>query len=85
MLRPSPVEVRRGPQRSDSCRLKPGEAHCDQELADDVRRGPLRSRAGRWGPAKPTAIEGWQMRSREEKEKEEKEEKKEKEKEEHKI
>ena len=73
VLRISPVEVRRGPQRSDSRRLRTtaikswqwrsGEAHCDQELADEVRRGPLRSRAGRGGPAKPTAIESWQLRS----------------------
>ena len=45
-------------------RLRSGEAHgvqnlaahCDRELAVGVRRGPLRSRAGRWGPARPTAI-----------------------------
>ena len=47
-----PVEVRRGPRRAESRRLKSGEAHCDQELADEVRRRPLRSRAGRWGPAR---------------------------------
>ena len=52
-LRLSPVEL---PARS-------GEAHCDQELADEVRRGPLRSRAGSGGPARPTAIESWQLRS----------------------
>ena len=65
LLRLSPVEVRRGPQRSDSRRLKSGEAqaHCDQELADEFRRGPLRSRAGRWVPARPTAIKSWQMGS----------------------
>ena len=57
MLQISPSEVRRGPQRSDS-----GEAHY-RELALEVRRGPLRSRAGRWGPARPTAIESWQLRS----------------------
>ena len=63
----SPVEVRRGPQRSDPRRLKPaikswqmesGEAHCDQELADEIRRGSLRSRAGRWGPARKKEEEG---------------------------
>ena len=53
-LRISLVEVRRGPQRSDSRRLRSGEAHCDRELAVEVRRGPMRSRAGRWGPARPT-------------------------------
>ena len=47
-----PVEVRRGPQRSDSRRLKSGEDHCYQELADEIWRGSLRSRAGRWGPAR---------------------------------
>ena len=54
------IEVRRGPQysesrrvrsgeahrqRSDSRRLRSGEAHCDRELAVEVRRGPLRSMA----------------------------------------
>ena len=98
-----PVEVRRGPRRAESRRLRSGEAHgaqnlagwrparptalrlagwgparstaprlslvevrrghCNRELADEVRRGPLRSRAGRWGPARPTAIKSWQMRS----------------------
>ena len=48
-LRISPVEVRRGPQRSESRRLRSGEAHCD--------------RAGSGGPARPTAIKIWQMRS----------------------
>ena len=57
----SPDEVRWGPQRSDSRRLRSGEAHCNRELAvevrrvkelaDEVRRGPLRSRAG-GGPAR---------------------------------
>ena len=37
------VEVRRGPQRSES-QWRSGEAHCDQDLADEVRRGLLRSR-----------------------------------------
>ena len=32
-------------------------------LPVEVRRGPLRSRAGRWGPARPTAIKSWQMTS----------------------
>ena len=45
-LRISPVEVRRGPRRSESQTLA-GPAGRDQELADEVRRGPLRSRAGR--------------------------------------
>ena len=64
------VEVRRSPQRSDSDprRLKSGEDHCYQELADEIRRGSLRSRAGRWSPARPTAIKSWQMRSGEEEE-----------------
>ena len=57
----SPVEVRRGPQCSDSRRF--GEARCDRELAVEARRGPLRSRAGSGGPARPTAIKSWQMRS----------------------
>ena len=63
VLRISPSEVRRGPQHSDSRRLRSGEAHCDRELSVEVRRGPLRSRAGRWGPARPTAIKSWQRRS----------------------
>ena len=54
------TEVR---QRADSRRLRSGEAQCDRELADEVRRGPLRSRAGRWGRARTTAIKSWQMRS----------------------
>ena len=37
----SPVEVRRGPLCSDSCRLRSGEANCDQELTEEVRRGPV--------------------------------------------
>ena len=32
--------------------MRSGEDHCDQELADEVWRGPLRSRAGRRGPAR---------------------------------
>ena len=55
-----------GPARTTaikSWQMRSGEAHCDQELAEEVRRGPLRSRAGRWGPARPTAIKSWQMRS----------------------
>ena len=39
-----------------------------------IRRGP-RSRAGSGGPARPTAIKSWQMRSGEEKEKEKEKEK----------
>ena len=50
--RPSPVEVWRSTQRSDSRRLKSGEDHCYQELANEIWRGSLRSRAGRWGPAR---------------------------------
>ena len=49
--------------RGGPARWRSGEAHCDQELAEEVRRGPLRSRAGRGGPARPTAIKSWQMRS----------------------
>ena len=56
MLRISPVEVRRGRQRSDSRRLRSGEAHCDRELAAEVWQGSLRSSAGRRGPATTTAI-----------------------------
>ena len=82
----TPVEVRRGPLRSRASSWGPvrptaikcwqkrsGEAHCDQELADEIRRGPLRSRAGSGGPlrsragsggpAKPTAIKSCQRRS----------------------
>ena len=62
------VEVRWGPQRSDPRRLKSGEDHCYQELADEIRRGSLRSKAGRRSPARPTAIKSWQMRSGEEEE-----------------
>ena len=47
----------------ESWQWRSGEAHCDRELAVEVRRGPLRSRAGRGGPARPTAIESWQWRS----------------------
>ena len=64
--RPTALRLRRGPKRADSRRLKSGEAHCDQKLAVEIRRGPLRSRAGRCGPARPTAIKSWQMRSGEE-------------------
>ena len=78
-VRWGPVKVRRGPRRAESRRLKSGEAHsapnlagwsparpevhCDQELADEVRRRPLRSSAGRGGPATITAIKRWQWRS----------------------
>ena len=41
-----PVEVRRGPRRAESRRLKSGEDHCDQELADEVRRGEGEERGG---------------------------------------
>ena len=71
------VEVGRGPQRSDSRRLKSGEAHSAQTLARwsparptavrlspiEVWRGPQRSRASSWGPARTTAIKRWQMMS----------------------
>ena len=40
------VRLKSGPQRSDSRRLKSGEAHSDRELAVGVRQGPLRSGAG---------------------------------------
>ena len=32
--------------------MRSGDDHCDQALADDVRRRSLQSRAGRWGPAR---------------------------------
>ena len=51
------------PTAIKSWQMRSGEAHCDQELADEVRRGPLRSRAGTGAPARPTAIESWQLRS----------------------
>ena len=35
-----------------------GEAHCDRELAVEVPRGPLRSRAGRGGLARKEEKEG---------------------------
>ena len=54
------------PTAIESWQWRSGEAHCDQELADEVQRGPLRSRAGRWGLARTTAIKSWQMRSGEE-------------------
>eukprot|EP00435_Cladocopium_sp_Y103_P031167 s175_g7.t2 len=43
--------------------LRSGSAHCDVELAVEVRQGPLRSGAGRWGPAVPTAICNSRLRS----------------------
>ena len=71
VLRLSPVEVRRGPLRSragsggparptaiKSWQMRSGEAHCDQELADEIWQGSLRSRAGRWGPARKKEEEG---------------------------
>ena len=64
-LRLSPVEVRQGSLRSragsggpskpaavKSWQMRSGEAHCDQELADEVRRGAVRSRAGSGGPVR---------------------------------
>ena len=63
----SPVEVQRGPQCSESHRLRSGEARSAPTLAG---WGPARptalSRAGRWDPARLTAIKSWQMRSGEE-------------------
>ena len=61
MLRISPVEVRRGPQRSESRRLRSGEATALRLSPVEVRQGPPRSRAGSGVPARPTAIKGWQM------------------------
>ena len=52
----APTLAGRGPARPTALRLSPVE----------VRRGPLLSRAGRWDPAKLTAIKSWQMRSAEE-------------------
>ena len=46
----SPVEVRRGPQRSRASSWGPAKP-CHQVLAEEVRRRPLRSSAGRWCPA----------------------------------
>ena len=46
--------------RPPAKKMRSGETHCDEELADEVRRGPLRRR---WGPARPTAMKSWQMRS----------------------
>ena len=56
-----------GPARPTALRLsrlRSGEAHCDQELAEEVGRRPLRSRAGRWGPARKKEEEGRRRRSR---------------------
>ena len=74
-----PVEVRRGPRRAESRRLRSGEAHSsesrrlrsgevhsDRELAVEVWRGPLWSSVGRWGPARPTAIKICQVMTGEE-------------------
>ena len=57
---------RGGPARPtaiESWQLRSGGAHCNQELAKEVRRGPLLSRAGSWDPALPSRAE---MRSGEE-------------------
>ena len=52
------------PHCSESRRLRSGEAHMQRALSRaEVRRGPLRSRAGRGGPARATPIESWQRRS----------------------
>ena len=40
------------PTAIESWQWRSGDAHCDRELAVEVRRGPLRSRAGRGGPAR---------------------------------
>ena len=45
----------RGPARPTaikSWQMRSGEAPCDQELAAEVRRCPLRSKTGRGGPAR---------------------------------
>ena len=65
------------PTAIKSWQKRSGDDHCDQEPADEVRRLPLRSSAGRWCPATITAIKSWQMRSGEEGEEKEKEEKEE--------
>ena len=41
-------------------RLRSGSAHCDLEVAVEVRQCPLRSGIRRWGPAVPTPI--WKSR-----------------------
>ena len=72
MLRTWPVEVRRGPQRSRASRWGPamptaikcwhmrsGDDHCDQGLADEVRRGGgRRGGEGRKGGRKEGKEEG---------------------------
>ena len=51
------------PTAIESWQWRFGEAHCDQELADE---GPLRSKADRGGLARPSAIKSWQRRPGEE-------------------
>ena len=47
-----------------NCQLRSGDAHCDEELPVEVRRCPLRSRAGTGscGGTMPTAIKSCQLR-----------------------
>ena len=40
------------PTAIKSWQMRSGDGHCQTELADEVRRRSLRSRAGRWGPAR---------------------------------
>ena len=51
-----PSQLTSLPATTELLRADPGmasaQAHCDQELADEVRRRPLRSRAGSGGPAR---------------------------------
>ena len=44
-------------------RLRSGSAHCDLEVAVDVRQCPLRPGSRGWGPAVPTAICNSRLRS----------------------
>ena len=59
--------------------MRSGETHCKQELAEEVRRDPLQTIAGRGGPARPTANKSWQRRSGENEEKDKEKAKEEKE------
>ena len=51
----SQVEVQRCSLSSDGPRLRSSGAHCAQTLVVEVQPCPLRSEAGSWGPAVPTA------------------------------
>ena len=51
------------PTAIKSSQMRSGNGHWNQELAEEIRRGSLRSRAGRWGPATATEIKSWQRRS----------------------